>query len=722
MVESSTEVEALAEVVSCSGGAFEVEWRGTVSVYPIFGPFYVRDGTVLTITGDGSSAVIDGMAATRLFTVVNATLHVSGVNITSGDSLVGGAIAAAGSILTLDRVNFIGNNAVRSGGALHVSDGSIVSCVGGGVFAYNTADINGGAMYVTGNSVVSCGGSWLRNAAGYSAGALMVDGESSVSWSKKTAFRNNRGIKYGGALYVQGGSTVSWNASTVFYSNFGPDFEGGGGAVCAANGSSVSWSGTTIFDSNFAFTNGGALLVTSGSSASWSGITTYVGNALQWGGGEGGAVYVEDGSSASWSANTTYLGNEASLSGGALYASYASVSWAGETEFRDNSAEKGGAVYLIGSSLSWSGNTTLVQNNAGSGGGALHAFDSSVVWSGGATQFANNSATGTIVSSGGALSLFRSEVSWSGATEFVGNTAIVYGGAVYIEESCNVSWTGETKFKSNRVSLEDGGAVATGALAGGCGADSTLVINGTTTFNKNDARLNGGGLAMRGGCALTIGTTADVSFVGNSAGVAGGALFLSVAALGPIFTDASFISNSAAIGGAVSIFGSGNSEDEGGQTSPTTFNRCQFIDNQASSTGGAINSAAGQDAIDGSVFAGNSAGTGGALRLAGTASVYNCSFVENISKDGQGPAVSNIGLIESIASTSFSGNGFDCPSGEEIHVSGGLGCFFFACLRHVCPEFHFRILLAVSRTFICIIFPRVKFLSFFFFQDGDLFQ
>lgn len=367
MVESSAEVEALAEVVSCSGGTFEVEWRGTVSVYPIYGPFYVRDGTVLTVTGDGSSAVIDGMAATRLFTVVNATLHWSGVNITSGSSLVGGAIAAAGSTLSLDRVNFIGNNAARSGGALHVSDGSTVSFVGDGIFAYNTADINGGAVYVTGNSVVSCGGSWLRNTAGYSAGALMVDGESSVSWSKDTAFRNNRARKYGGAVYVKGGSTVSWNASTVFYSNFGPDFEGGGGAVCVANGSSVFWSGTTTFDSNFAFTNGEALLITSGSSVSWSGITTYVDNDLEWIGGEGGAVYVEDSSSASWSANTTFLRNEASLSGGALYVSYTSVSWTGETEFRDNSAEKGGAVYLVGSSLSWSGNTTLALNNAGSG-------------------------------------------------------------------------------------------------------------------------------------------------------------------------------------------------------------------------------------------------------------------------------------------------------------------------------------------------------------------
>lgn len=77
VVETSAQAQALAAAVNCSGGAFEVEWRGAVIVDQ---PIYVLDGTVLTVAGAGSDAVIDGNSATRLFTVVNASLHVSGVN------------------------------------------------------------------------------------------------------------------------------------------------------------------------------------------------------------------------------------------------------------------------------------------------------------------------------------------------------------------------------------------------------------------------------------------------------------------------------------------------------------------------------------------------------------------------------------------------------------------------------------------------------------------
>lgn len=147
VVEGAAQARNLAEATNCSGGSFEVEWRGTVVVDA---PIYVVDGTVLTVTGSGSTAVVDGAGLTRLFTVVNATLHVSNVNISSGASVVGGAIAAKMSTLTFSRTNFIGNSATESGGAVFLSDGSKASCADGGIFADNTAEVDGGAMFVTG--------------------------------------------------------------------------------------------------------------------------------------------------------------------------------------------------------------------------------------------------------------------------------------------------------------------------------------------------------------------------------------------------------------------------------------------------------------------------------------------------------------------------------------------------------------------------------------------
>ncbi|CAM9120094.1 unnamed protein product [Laminaria digitata] len=128
VVDDSAQARALAAVVNYPGGSFEVEWRGTVVVD---GPIYVTNETTLTLTGVGSDARIDGNASTRLFTVVNAALHVNGVNLSHGASTAGGAIAATASSLTFDQTNFFGNRAAGNGGAIYVADGSSVYCAGG---------------------------------------------------------------------------------------------------------------------------------------------------------------------------------------------------------------------------------------------------------------------------------------------------------------------------------------------------------------------------------------------------------------------------------------------------------------------------------------------------------------------------------------------------------------------------------------------------------------
>lgn len=58
---------------------------------------------------------------------------------------------------------------------------------------------------------------------------------------------------------------------------------------------------------------------------------------------------------------------------------------------------------------------------------------------------------------------------------------------------------------------------------------------------------------------------------------------------------------------------------------------------------------------------GNKAGTGGALRIAGNVeSLINCSFVDNVSNEGGGPAISSIGYIQEISNITFEHNVFDC--------------------------------------------------------------
>eukprot|EP00903_Cladosiphon_okamuranus_P013951 g12975.t1 len=135
-------------------------------------------------------------------------------------------------------------------------------------------------------------------------------------------------------------------------------------------------------------------------------------------------------------------------------------------------------------------------------------------------------------------------------------------------------------------------------------------------------------------------------------------------------------------GGAVSMMASGNLKDitDIVPPSPTIFDRCRFIDNTATATGGAVESASGHDAFVGSVFQGNMAGTsGGALRLAGTASVDNCSFEENVSNDGGGAALSNIGVISKMENASFRGNVFACPPGMFLGFNATGDPYEVAC-------------------------------------------
>lgn len=805
VVETPAQVRALAAAVNCSGGSFEVEWRGGVVVDE---PIYVVDGTFLTVSGADTGAVIDGNTATRLFTVTNAVLRLNNVAVRSGDGITGGAIAAVGSSLTFNQTDFVGNSATGFGGAVFVSDGSNVTCTGEGSFTGNHAGIDGGGMFVAGGSTVSCGGSWVDNTAGSAGGALRVRDSSSVSWSDKATFFNNTAAEFGGALSATGGSAVSWDAPTSFRSN---SAGASGGAVHANYGSVLSWNVSTEVYANSASLGGGAMVLALGASATWSGVTTFTNNTAVWGLGFGGALYLTNLSEASWSASTIFLGNAAGTSGGAVTVSdnseiswsegistefvenraegagggiaafynsnvfctgnpsstfvgntagqggaisvsdgsrvsltgstdFASneaelfggaiaaelnsdISWAGTMKFSSNEASgEGGAISLDASSTSFSGNssfdanvvfanstrgsggamsvrnstatwTGIVQftgNSASVFGGALWAIDGEILWSEASTVVYNNSAkygaglaafssniswSGKIedtgsqdaasreVGTGGGVSDSDSELAWSASTYFATNTATISGGAVYAIDGSSISWTGATGFTSNHAGA-DGGVVGSSALNRDDLSGSILVVNGSTSFSNNSCGANGGALALLGGLSVSIGAV-DVSFTDNTAGVAGGAVFVSGTGVGPIFAGVIFESNSAQVGGAVSAVGSGNLKDDADilPPDPTTFERCHFIDNVAEATGGAVESAAGQDKFLSSVFEGNKAGTGGALRLAGTASIENCSFVENVSGFEGGAAVSNIGFLMKMENISFSGNVFDCQRG-----------------------------------------------------------
>lgn len=528
VVQDTTQATSLAEAVKCSGGVFDVEWKGNVVVENVIS---VGGGTMLNIKGIGVRPTMDGNASTRLFTVVNASLHVSNVDIVQGASIVGGAIATAGSVVTLNRTAFVGNTARYRGGALFVSNGSSVSFAGETVSSSNSANSSGGALFVS-------------------------DG-SSVSFAGQTNFSRNSADIYGGAVY--------------------------------ASDSSVSWKGNVTFVSNAAGSSGGALMATDTSTVAWSGATTFEGNRARE---VGGALGVFSATNVSWTAETSFFQNIAESAGGALYSGGCSIiRWDGPTGFSFNDAENGGAMFVTdGSSVGWTGPTDFASNTAASGGAV--------------------------------------------------------GSAVF-DASDNTR-------------------------------NSDLAINATTSFVNNTCRVNGGAMALLGTLSLSF-DAADVTFVENSAAVAGGSVFISGAGVGPVFSDAKFSSNSAQSGGAVYVTGSGTTVTKmsGNDVSnPTTFIGCTFVANEASATGGAIETAAGQDVVANTVFVSNRASVGGALRLGGIASLTNCSFTENASNEGGGAAVSNIGVMSQVSNIDFIENTFICRDREFLDHHTAVSCSF----------------------------------------------
>ncbi|CAN0445608.1 unnamed protein product, partial [Ascophyllum nodosum] len=72
VVESIIQAQALVKAVRCSGGSFHVTWKGKVILDEAISIF---NGTFLNVTSADAESAIVGDGKSRLFTIVNASLH-----------------------------------------------------------------------------------------------------------------------------------------------------------------------------------------------------------------------------------------------------------------------------------------------------------------------------------------------------------------------------------------------------------------------------------------------------------------------------------------------------------------------------------------------------------------------------------------------------------------------------------------------------------------------
>ena len=605
VVESTTQAQALVKAVRCSGGSFHVTWKGNVILDETISIF---NGTFLNVTSPDTDSAIVGDGKSRLFAVVNASLHLCNITLSNGNTTYGGAIAASRSRVTFEGVAFTGNVATSSGGAVFLSRQTNASF--GGEIANTT---------FTGNAAISGNG---------------------------------------GALYVEGGSYVFWTGKSIFSEN---SCLGDGGAVFLAGGSYALWTGDTTFTRNTATESGGALSIIDGSSANWTANARFLGNSANY----GGAILTYFASRATWTADSYFVANRA-ICGGALFLTfYSEASWAGKTFFSANAVKAyGGALCIdVGSVVTWTVESCFLDNRSwGSGGALVISRESTAEWTA-AALFSANSAVG---GGGAVVASSSASLSWSESTSFINNIASE-GGAIFVQDGAMVEWRGETSFNSNRA-RSSGGAVGSGAynLKGSVFANkeiSKMFFKGATNFVNNECGGSGGGMALVQSLDVSF-ENDHIMFSGNTAGSSGGGVFIGGMGIGTVFKNVSFVKNTAQIGGGVRVTASGTTitvdTDNKQETNPTTFDRCRFVGNVAFGTGGAVDSASGLDVVANTFFEGNVATMGGALRLAGKVSIDNCSFTDNVSELGGGPAVSNVGLISNVTASNFHHNVFNC--------------------------------------------------------------
>ena len=606
VVESTIQAQALVKAVRCSGGSFHVIWKGKVILDETISIF---NGTFLNVTSayeDDSAIVGDGRS--RLFVVVNASLHLCNLTLSNGNTTYGGAIAASRSRVTFEGVTFTGN----------------------------VATSNGGAIFLSRQTNASFGGETVN-----------------------TTFTGNAATSgNGGALYVEGGSYVLWTGNSIFSENI---CLGNGGAVSLAGESYALWTGNTTFTRNIATANGGALCLFAGSSVAWTANAHFLGNSARY----GGAVFTCYFSRATWTADSHFVANRAIYGGGFFSCYHSNASWAGKTCFSANAANmNGGALYIDdGCVVTWTAESYFLDNHAVGHGGALAVLsDCTAEWTA-AALFSANSA---LQAGGAVFASYSASLSWSETTSFVNNIANE-GGAVVVRDGVMVEWSGETSFISDHA-RSSGGAVGSEAyyLKGSVYANkkiSKMFFKGATSFVNNECEGSGGGMALLESLDVSF-EKGHIIFSGNTAGSSGGAVFIGGTGIGTVFENVLFVENTAQIGGGVRVTASGTTitvgTDNKQETNPTTFDRCRFVGNVAFGTGGAVDSASGLDVFANTLFERNVAKMGGALRLAGEVSIDNCSFTDNVSELGGGPAVSNVGFISNIATSNFHHNVFNC--------------------------------------------------------------
>ena len=505
----------------------------------------------------------------------------------TADSEDGGACTFHSTVSFIDNatVNFVGNNAGRSGGAIALnSNFNVASNIffsnsncgitfegNSRVSFSNNIGSNGGGIHSQGSCSVTFKGntevSFSYNIATDGGAIFILDhSEAIIEGNSKVILYDNKASGDGGAIFSKSCSVVIFtgNSTVTFKNNRGVN----AGALRGHANSNMTFDENTnvLFMNNHVSHNGGAMDLYDNANVVFKGncTVTFDSNTADSEDGGAGSFY----SAVSFIDNATvnFIGNNAGRSGGAIALnsnfnvasniffsnSNFGITFEGNSRvlFSNNIGSNGGGIYSQGScSVTFKGNTEVsFSYNTATDGGAIYILDHSeaVVEGNSKVMLYNNKASGD----GGAIfsKLYSMVIFTANSTVTFKNNRGVNAGALQGHANSNMTFDENTNvFFMNNSALHNGGAmylydnanvvfkgnsivtfynnIADLEDGSACTFHSTVsfIDNATVNFTRNNAGSNGGAIALHSNFNVTF-EKSNIFFSSNSAKQCGGAV------------------------------------------------------------------------------------------------------------------------------------------------------------------------------------------------------
>lgn len=391
------------------------------------------------------------------FTANKSGYHGGGIYVTSREDTA----YDDATFVQITDCNFTENYAETNGGGVYLTksvaylkDCSFTENRAHAVDSTNTARYGGAGVYLSSGKITVSEVSFENNSSDYNGGALEAHTGSTVITDKVTA-TGNTSANHGGAFYI---NKSTWTDYDGVYSGNHAGTYGGGLAIFTYSTAKLY---NTVSENNVADLKGGGIFCFGGSDSYMENVTVQnnAANGTDTSCG-GGGIYITG--TVTGDTGSTVVGSNAEFNGCKIISNTANKGGAiaafsdSHFVFNNCSVQSNTADYRGGAIYSSSGNfeafdTVFEANTSTDYGGAIAVPSNAVQCLIDGCRFVNNTAgTGAVEGNGGAIWWYSQSVPASefsqgeealcvvSNTEFTGNEASKYGGAVAVQNGSHV--------------------------------------------------------------------------------------------------------------------------------------------------------------------------------------------------------------------------------------------------------------------------------------------